>query len=184
MRSMTGGVSNSSPLIAYGNLSPLYQEGGHPLRRGRADEYPQGAGRICNAPSSRTAALGIGPYKHERGAAKNRRSGRTGSSAPTRGAAVDSGRRADEYPQGAGRICNAPSSRTAALGIGPYKHERGAAEDRGATIPQSPTATAPFTQGSLFAAAGIIVPVFRVSSRGIRRRCRGGRGSCRRAGTR
>ena len=29
----------------------------------RADEYPQGAGRICNAPSSRTAALGIGPYK-------------------------------------------------------------------------------------------------------------------------
>ena len=30
----------------------------------RADEYPQGAGRICNAPSSRTAALGIGPYKH------------------------------------------------------------------------------------------------------------------------
>ena len=34
-------------------------------------------------------------------------------------------------------------------GIGPYKHERGAAEDRGATIPQSPTATAPFTQGSL-----------------------------------
>ena len=32
----------------------------------RADEYPQGAGRICNAPSSRTAALGIGPYKHNR----------------------------------------------------------------------------------------------------------------------
>ena len=33
-------------------------------RRGSlwADEYPQGAGRICNAPSSRTAALGIGPY--------------------------------------------------------------------------------------------------------------------------
>ena len=28
-----------------------------------ADEYPQGAGRICNAPSSRTAALGIGPYR-------------------------------------------------------------------------------------------------------------------------
>ena len=26
----------------------------------RADEYPQGAGRICSAPSSRTAALGIG----------------------------------------------------------------------------------------------------------------------------
>ena len=61
----------------------------------RADEYPRGAGRICNAPSSRTAALGIGPYKHERGAAKNRRGGRTGSSAPTRGAVVDSGRRAD-----------------------------------------------------------------------------------------
>ena len=34
----------------------------------RADEYPQGAGRICNAPSSRTAALGIGPYRHERSA--------------------------------------------------------------------------------------------------------------------
>ena len=31
--------------------------------RGWADEYPQGAGRICNAPSSRTAALGIGPYR-------------------------------------------------------------------------------------------------------------------------
>ena len=29
----------------------------------RADEYPRGAGRICNAPSSRTAALGIGPHK-------------------------------------------------------------------------------------------------------------------------
>ena len=160
--------------------APSTKRGGHPLRRGRADEYPQGAGHICNAPSSRTAALGIGPYKHERGAAKNRRGGRTGSSAPTRGAVVDSGRRADEYPQGAGRICNAPSSRTAALGIGPYKHERGAAEDRGATIPQSPTATAPFTQGSLFA----IEPVFRVSSQGIRRRCRGGREWCRRAGTR
>ena len=38
--------------------------------------------------------------------------------------------RADEYPQGAGRICNAPSSRTAALGIGPYKHEQSAAEDQ------------------------------------------------------
>ena len=44
---------------------PLHK-GGYPLRRGRADEYPQGAGRICNAPSSRTAALGIGPYKHNR----------------------------------------------------------------------------------------------------------------------
>ena len=31
-------------------------------RKTQADEYPQGAGRICNAPSSRTAALGIGPY--------------------------------------------------------------------------------------------------------------------------
>ena len=41
---------------------PLHK-GGYPLRRGRADEYPQGAGRICNAPSSRTAALGIDPYK-------------------------------------------------------------------------------------------------------------------------
>ena len=141
MRSMTGGVSKSSPLIAYGNLLPLYQEGGYPLRRRRADEYPQGAGRICNAPSSRTAALGIGPYEHERGAAKNRRGGRTGSSAPTRGAVVDSGRRADEYPQGAGRICNAPSSRTAALGIGPYKHERGAAKNRrsGRTGSSAPT---------------------------------------------
>ena len=28
----------------------------------RADEYPRGAGRICNAPLSRTAALSIGPY--------------------------------------------------------------------------------------------------------------------------
>ena len=35
-------------------------------RKKRADEYPQGAGRICNAPSSRTAALGIGPYKDSR----------------------------------------------------------------------------------------------------------------------
>mgnify|MGYP002572979540 CR=1 FL=1 len=43
---------------------PLYQEGGYPLRRGRADEYPQGAGRICNAPSSRrvlSALLGVNP---------------------------------------------------------------------------------------------------------------------------
>ena len=32
-------------------------------RKTQADEYPQGAGRICNAPSSRTAALGIGPYR-------------------------------------------------------------------------------------------------------------------------
>ena len=56
-------------------------------------------------------------------------------------------KRADEYPRGAGRICNAPSSRTAALGIGPYRvrcktvkradrgvcpysHERSAAEDQ------------------------------------------------------
>ena len=31
-------------------------------RKTQADEYPQGAGRICNAPSSRTAALGIGSY--------------------------------------------------------------------------------------------------------------------------
>ena len=75
------------------------------------------AERICNAPSSRTAALGIGPYKHERGAAKNRRGGRTGSSAPTKVCVI--GRRGGN-----------------------------------------------------------------VSSRGIRRRCRGGRGSCRRAGTR
>ena len=35
-------------------------------RKKRADEYPQGAGRICNAPSPRTAALGIGPYKDSR----------------------------------------------------------------------------------------------------------------------
>ena len=33
----------------------------------RADESPQGAGRICNAPSSRTAALGIGPCGVRRG---------------------------------------------------------------------------------------------------------------------
>ena len=43
----------------------------------RADEYPQGAGRICNAPSSRTAALGIGPYIRGGG------DGRIGSSVPT-----------------------------------------------------------------------------------------------------
>ena len=43
----------------------------------RADAYPQGAGRICNAPSSRTAALGIGPYIRGGG------DGRIGSSAPT-----------------------------------------------------------------------------------------------------
>ena len=29
-------------------------------RKTQADEYPQGAGRICNASSSRTAALGLG----------------------------------------------------------------------------------------------------------------------------
>ena len=29
-----------------------------------ADVYPQGAGRIRNAPTSRTAALGIGPYEY------------------------------------------------------------------------------------------------------------------------
>ena len=55
---------------------PLHK-GGYPLRWGRADEYPQGAGRICNAPSSRTAALGIGPYIRGGG------DGRIGSSAPT-----------------------------------------------------------------------------------------------------
>ena len=43
----------------------------------RADEYPQGAGRICNAPSSRTAALGIGPY------IRGGEDGQIGSSAPT-----------------------------------------------------------------------------------------------------
>ena len=43
----------------------------------RADEYPQGAGRICNAPSSRTAALGIGPY------IRGGEDGRIGSSVPT-----------------------------------------------------------------------------------------------------
>ena len=32
------------------------------------------------------------------------------------------------------RICNAPSSRTAALGIGPYRHERSAAGWRGMKI--------------------------------------------------
>ena len=30
----------------------------------RADEHPQGVGRIRSAPSSLTAALAIGPYKH------------------------------------------------------------------------------------------------------------------------
>ena len=72
----------------------------------------------------------------------------TKSSAPA-GVKVNfkSCKRADEYPRGAGRICNAPSSRTAALGIGPYRvrcktvkradrgvhpyrHERSAAEDQ------------------------------------------------------
>ena len=72
----------------------------------------------------------------------------TESSAPA-GVKVNfkSCKRADEYPRGAGRICNAPSSRTAALGIGPYRarcktvkradrgvrsyrHERSAAEDQ------------------------------------------------------
>ena len=43
----------------------------------RADEYPQGAGRICNAPSSRTAALGIGPY------IRGGEDGQIGSSVPT-----------------------------------------------------------------------------------------------------
>ena len=50
------------------------------------------------------------------------------------------------FAEGAGR---AKRGLGADEGIGPYKHERGAAEDRGATIPQLPTATAPFTQGSL-----------------------------------
>ena len=43
----------------------------------RADEYPRGAGRICNAPSSRTAALGIGPY------IRDGEDGQIGSSVPT-----------------------------------------------------------------------------------------------------
>ena len=30
----------------------------------RADVHPQGVGRICSAPSSLTAVLAIGPYKH------------------------------------------------------------------------------------------------------------------------
>ena len=30
----------------------------------RADVHPQGVGRIRSAPSSLTAALAIGPYKH------------------------------------------------------------------------------------------------------------------------
>ena len=42
---------------------PLRWRGLFAAVRVKADEYPQGAGRICNAPSSRTAALGIGPYK-------------------------------------------------------------------------------------------------------------------------
>ena len=39
-----GSLKNFSPLIAFGDLSPLYEEGGFSLRRGRADD-------------------GIGPYK-------------------------------------------------------------------------------------------------------------------------
>ena len=46
-------------------------------RKTQADEYPQGAGRICNAPSSRTAALGIGPY------IRDGEDGQIGSSVPT-----------------------------------------------------------------------------------------------------
>ena len=48
------------------NSFPFLKEKRKWGRKTQADEYPQGAGRICNAPSSRTAALGIGPYKDSR----------------------------------------------------------------------------------------------------------------------
>ena len=58
-----GGKSkNNNPSVTASPRHLPLHKGGYPLRRGRADEYPRGAGRICNAPSSRTAALGIGPY--------------------------------------------------------------------------------------------------------------------------
>ena len=41
---------------------PLRRRGPFAAVRVKANEYPQGAGRICNAPSSRTAALGIDPF--------------------------------------------------------------------------------------------------------------------------
>ncbi|MBP3310652.1 MAG: hypothetical protein J6L72_00260, partial [Butyricicoccus sp.] len=64
-----------SPLSFLGRLKPFFsfwQRKKRTVSKMRADEYPQGAGRICNAPSSRTAALGIGPYKRERSAAEDR----------------------------------------------------------------------------------------------------------------
>ena len=57
-------LPDNPSVTAFAVTAPFTQGSLCPLRRGRADEYPQGAGRICNAPSSRTAALGIGPYKH------------------------------------------------------------------------------------------------------------------------
>ena len=55
-------LPDNPSVTAFAVTAPFTQGSLCPLRRGRADEYPQGAGRICNAPSSRTAALGIGPY--------------------------------------------------------------------------------------------------------------------------
>ena len=59
-------VSHSSLFLWRATPFPFLAEKRKWSRKTRADEYPRGAGRICNAPSSRTAALGIGPYKHNR----------------------------------------------------------------------------------------------------------------------
>ena len=58
------GAFSGRPMVAptFTTGTAIDPWGGHCPPAG-ADEYPQGAGRICNAPSSRTAALGIGPYK-------------------------------------------------------------------------------------------------------------------------
>ena len=62
--------------------------------------------------------------KEKNGGAKRNRAGNARPYTHKRSCGAKSQNRADEYPQGAGRICNAPSSRTAALGIGPYNHDR------------------------------------------------------------
>ena len=55
-------VSHSPLFLWRATPLPFLKEKRKWGRKTQADEYPQGAGRICNAPSSRTAALGIGPY--------------------------------------------------------------------------------------------------------------------------
>ena len=56
-------VSHSPLFLWRATPFPFLKEKRKWGRKTQADEYPQGAGRICNAPSSRTAALGIGPYR-------------------------------------------------------------------------------------------------------------------------